>query len=217
MSRWIDPVVLSGRHVTLEPLAHSHADDLMAATRDGELWKLWYTQIPAPEAVVSYIDTALEARECAGAMPFAVRHNDSGAVIGSTRYLNVDETHHRLEIGYTWYARQAQRTAVNSECKLLLLEHAFESLDAIAIEFRTHWHNRASRAAIARLGAKQDGVLRQHQRAADGSYRDTVVFSILNSEWPTVRRSLHFSLAMPAPGQPPVRCETEPGAPNLPR
>jgi RimJ/RimL family protein N-acetyltransferase len=201
VNRWIEAVVLRGSHVTLEPLAHSHADELAAATRDGELWKLWYTHIPTPEAVASYIDAALELRERAGAMPFAVRHNASGVVIGSTRYLNVDEIHHRLEIGNTWYARHVQRTAVNSECKLLLLQHAFESLDAIAVEFRTHWHNRASRAAIARLGAKQDGVLRQHQRGPDGSYRDTVVFSILNSEWPTVRRSLHFALATPDAGQ----------------
>ncbi|MGR9090043.1 MAG: GNAT family N-acetyltransferase [Gammaproteobacteria bacterium] len=195
MSRWIEPTVLSGRHVTLEPLARSHADELAAATRDGDLWKLWYTHIPAPEAVGDYIDAALELREHAGAMPFAVRHNNSGVVVGSTRYLNVDESHHRLEIGNTWYARRVQRTALNSECKLLLLQHAFEALDAIAVEFRTHWHNRASRAAIVRLGAKQDGVLRQHQRAPDGSYRDTVVFSILNSEWPAVRRALHVAVA----------------------
>lgn len=195
MSRWIKPVVLDGNHVTLEPLARAHLAELAEATRDGELWKLWYTRIPAPEAVGDYIDAALELREHAGAMPFAVRHKDSGVVIGSTRYLNVDEAHHRLEIGNTWYARRVQRTALNSECKLLLLQHAFESLDAIAVEFRTHWHNRASREAIARLGAKQDGVLRQHQRAPDGTYRDTVVFSILNSEWPAVRRSLHFALA----------------------
>lgn len=201
MSRWIEPVVLSGRHVTLEPLAHAHADELKAATRGGELWQLWYTHIPAPEGVASYIEAALEARVHAGGMPFAVRHNDSGVVVGSTRYLNVDETHHRLEIGYTWYARHVQRTAVNSECKLLLLEHAFEALDAIAVEFRTHWHNHASRAAIARLGAKCDGVLRQHQRTPDGAYRDTVVFSILNSEWPTVRRSLQFALARPDRGE----------------
>lgn len=195
MSRWIEPTVLSGRHVTLEPLARSHADELAAATRDGDLWKLWYTHIPAPEAVGDYIDAALELREHAGAMPFAVRHNNSGVVVGSTRYLNVDESHHRLEIGNTWYARRVQRTALNSECKLLLLQHAFEALDAIAVEFRTHWRNRASRAAIVRLGAKQDGVLRQHQRAPDGSYRDTVVFSILNSEWPAVRRALHVAVA----------------------
>lgn len=199
MSRWIEPVVLSGRYVTLEPLARSHTEALAQATRDGELWNLWYTHIPAPEAIGDYIDVALELREHAGAMPFAVRHNDSGVVIGSTRYLNVDEGHHRLEIGNTWYARRMQRTVVNSECKLLLLQHAFEALDAIAVEFRTHWHNRASRAAIARLGAKQDGVLRQHQRAPDGSYRDTVVFSILNCEWPAVRRSLHATLTAHEP------------------
>jgi len=197
MTRWIEPVTLSGTHVTLEPLDPAHAADLAEASRDGELWKLWYTSIPDPATVADYIDQALDLRERCGAMPFAVRDNRDGNVVGSTRYLNVDEVHHRLEIGNTWYAQRVQRTALNTECKLLLLRHAFETLGAIAVEFRTHWHNHASRTAIARLGAKQDGLLRQHQRTADGSYRDTVVFSIIDSEWPTVRTSLTHRLSAP--------------------
>jgi RimJ/RimL family protein N-acetyltransferase len=127
-------------------------------------------------------------------MPFIVRDKESNKIVGCTRYFNVDEVNHRLEIGYTWYAESVQRTSVNTECKYLLLSHAFEKLDAIAVEFRTHWHNHKSRAAIARLGAKQDGVLRNHQRSADGIYRDTVVFSIINLEWPAVKKSLEFKL-----------------------
>jgi RimJ/RimL family protein N-acetyltransferase len=134
-------------------------------------------------------------RENQGAMPFAVRDNRDGSVIGSTRYFNVDAANRRLEIGHTWYAKRVQRTAINTECKLLLLTHAFESLACIAVEFRTHWFNHASRTAIARLGAKQDGVLRNHQLLPDGSRRDTVVFSIIDGEWPAVRRHLAHRLA----------------------
>ena len=130
-------------------------------------------------------------------MPFVVRENASGAIIGCTRYLNVEAEHRRLEIGYTWYAKRVQRSAVNTEAKLLLLTHAFETLKCIAVEFRTSWFNHASRAAIARLGAKQDGVLRNHQISPDGVYRDTVVFSILESEWPAVKRHLRFELDRP--------------------
>src|SRR5438270_2399473 len=133
-------------------------------------------------------------RERQGAMPFIVRDHSSGDIVGSTRYFNVDAVNRRLEIGHTWYARAAQRTAINTECKLLLLSHAFENLECIAVEFRTHWFNEQSRTAIARLGAKQDGVLRNHQRLADGSKRDTVVFSILDSEWAAVRRHLEHRL-----------------------
>jgi RimJ/RimL family protein N-acetyltransferase len=141
-----------------------------------------------------WLEIALDMRERLGAMPFAVRDNASGEIVGSTRYFNVDPVNRRLEIGHTWYARRAQRTAINTECKLLLLTHAFEALSCIAVEFRTHWFNHASRAAIARLGAKQDGVLRNHQLMPDGSLRDTVVFSILESEWPGVKRHLRFLL-----------------------
>ncbi len=192
--RWIEPVTFTGSKVILEPLSLEHLDGLISAVKDGELWKLWFTSIPAPEKAGEYIKTALDMRENAGAMPFVVRDRESNKIIGCTRYFNVDEVNQRLEIGYTWYSESYQRTAVNTECKYLLLSHAFEKLDAIAVEFRTHWHNHKSRAAIARLGAKQDGVLRNHQRIADGSYRDTVVFSIINLEWPAVRQSLMFKL-----------------------
>lgn len=192
--RWIEPVTLTGSKVILEPLSLEHLDGLISAVKDGELWNLWFTSIPAPEKAEEYIKTALGMRENAGAMPFIVRDRESNKIIGCTRYFNVDEVNQRLEIGYTWYSESYQRTAANTECKYLLLSHAFEKLDAIAVEFRTHWHNHKSRAAIARLGAKQDGVLRNHQRTADGSYRDTVVFSIINLEWPAVRQSLMFKL-----------------------
>jgi RimJ/RimL family protein N-acetyltransferase len=133
-------------------------------------------------------------RERLGAMPFAVRQNATGDIIGCTRYFNVDAANRRLEIGHTWYSKRAQRTAINTECKLLLLTHAFDVLRCIAVEFRTHWFNHASRAAIERLGAKQDGVLRNHQLMPDGSKRDTVVFSIIDGEWPAVRQHLKFLL-----------------------
>ncbi len=194
MSRWIEPIVLRDARACLEPLSLAHADALAAATRDGDLWRLWYTAVPSPDEVAAYIENALRDRDERGALPFAVRDPGTDTVVGSTRYCNVDEHHHRLEIGYTWYAARVQRTALNTACKRLLLAHAFETLGAIAVEFRTHWHNRASRAAIARLGAKQDGVLRNHQRLADGSFRDTVVFSIIESEWPAVRSNLDFCL-----------------------
>ena len=192
--RWIEPVTLTGTSVILEPLSLEHLDGIKEAVKDGELWKLWFTSVPSPETAEATIKTALELRDNAGWMPFAVLEKKTGKVIGSTRYCNVDEVNQRLEIGYTWYAASSQRTSVNTECKYLLLTHAFEKLDAIAVEFRTHWHNHKSRAAIARLGAKQDGVLRNHQKSADGVFRDTVVFSIINLEWPVVRKSLEYKL-----------------------
>jgi RimJ/RimL family protein N-acetyltransferase len=191
---FIEPVVLKGRHAMLEPLAPEHHDALVAAASDGQLWKLWYTSVPAPEAARGYIDAALALRDKQAAMPFVIRDARDGAIVGSTRYCNVDAVNRRVEIGYTWYAARAQRTGINTECKLMLLGHAFESLGCIAVEFRTHWLNQQSRAAIARLGAKQDGVLRNHQRMPDGSLRDTVVFSIIESEWPAVKRHLQHRL-----------------------
>lgn len=193
-TRWIESVTLSGSKILLEPLSLDHKDGLIEAVRDGELWNLWFTSIPSPGKVEHYINKALDMREHSGAMPFAVIEKGTDKVIGCTRYFNVDEENHRLEIGYTFYAKSYQRTAVNTECKYLLLTHAFEKLEAIAVEFRTHWHNHKSRAAIARLGAKQDGVLRNHTRSADGVYRDTVVFSIINLEWPAVKQSLQFKM-----------------------
>ena len=202
-SRFVEPVTLAGVHATLEPLAPSHREAIAAAAADGELWKLWYTSVPAPQDTGKWLDAALDMRERQGAMPFVVRDNARGDVVGSTRYFNVDAANRRLEIGHTWYARRAQRTAINTECKLLLLTHAFETLGCIAVEFRTHWFNEASRAAIARLGAKQDGVLRSHQLMPDGSRRDTVVFSMIDGEWPAVKAHLRFLLARPRPA--PVR------------
>ena len=194
MSRWIEPVTLEGEHVRLVPLTAGHEQALTAAASDGELWKLWYTFVPSPDKTRGYIDTALDMRERLGALAFAVIDAKTGDVVGSTRFFNVDEANRRLEIGHTWYARRVQKTALNTEAKLLLLTHAFEKLDAIAVEFRTHFMNHASRTAIARLGAKQDGILRNHQVGRDGVMRDTVVFSIIQSEWPAVRANLNYRL-----------------------
>ena len=194
---FIEPVTLKGEHATLEPLAAGHEAALRDAAADGELWRLWYTSVAPPDQIGDYIARALDMRERLGAMPFAVRHNTTGNVVGCTRYFNVDAANRRLEIGHTWYSKRVQRTAVNTECKLLLLTHAFEVLRCIAVEFRTHWFNHASRVAIERLGAKQDGVLRNHQLLPDGSKRDTVVFSIIDGEWPAVRRHLKFLLDRP--------------------
>jgi RimJ/RimL family protein N-acetyltransferase len=194
---FIEPVTLKAEHATLEPLAVAHVDALNHAAADGELWRLWYTGVAAPNKMAAYIATALDMRTRLDAMPFVVRENRSGEIVGCTRYFNVDAANRRLEIGHTWYAKRIQRSAINTECKLLLLTHAFEKLKCIAVEFRTHWFNHASRAAIARLGAKQDAVLRNHQISPDGSYRDTVVFSIIESEWPAVRQHLRFQLERP--------------------
>jgi N-acetyltransferase len=194
---FIEPVTLKGEHATLEPLGAKHEAALRDAAADGELWRLWYTSVAPPDQIGDYIARALDMRERLGAMPFAVRQNTTGDIVGCTRYFNVDAANRRLEIGHTWYAKRAQRTAVNTECKLLLLTHAFDVLRCIAVEFRTHWFNHASRVAIERLGAKQDGVLRNHQLLPDGSRRDTVVFSIIDGEWPAVRRHLKFLLDRP--------------------
>jgi RimJ/RimL family protein N-acetyltransferase len=192
-ARWLSPVTLAGRHVRLEPLAREHIEGLQRAAGDGELWKLWYTSVPAPDATAGYVDTALALQAQGLALPFVVR-DGTGGIVGCTRFGNVDAANRRVEIGWTWYAKRCQRTGLNTEAKLLLLTHAFEALHCAAVEFRTSWFNHASRNAIARLGAKQDGVLRNHMRMADGSYRDTVVFSILANEWPMVKRHLQFKL-----------------------
>jgi RimJ/RimL family protein N-acetyltransferase len=194
---FVAPLTLSGRHVRLEPLGREHAGALAAAAADGALWQLWYTGVPAPEATAAWVDAALEMRERCGALPFVVCEQADGRIVGSTRYFHVEAAHRRLEIGHTWYARRVQRTAVNAECKLLLLTHAFETLRCIAVEFRTSFFNFASRAAIARLGARQDGILRNHQVMPDGTLRDTVVFSIIAGEWPAVKRHLAFELERP--------------------
>jgi RimJ/RimL family protein N-acetyltransferase len=197
MTRFIEPVTLKGVHATLEPMSEAHVDGLAHAATDGDIHALWYTSVAEPAKMREYVKAALAMRDEQGAMPFVARLADGGDVVGATRYFNVDAKNRRLEIGHTWYAKRVQRTAFNTECKLLLLTHAFEALRCIAVEFRTHWFNFASRAAIARLGAKHDGILRNHQVLADGSKRDTVVFSIIDNEWPAVKRHLRFQLDKP--------------------
>ena len=190
-----EPVTLRGQYVTLEPLSAGHHDGLVAAVEDGELWNLWYTSVPRPDGMAAEIERRLRLQEQGSMLPFTSRDAVSGRIIGMTTYMNIDAANKRLEIGSTWNAAGAQRTGTNTESKLLLLTHAFETLDCIAVEFRTHWMNQQSRVAIARLGAKQDGILRNHQRLADGSLRDTVVFSVIASEWPMVRTGLQSRLA----------------------
>ena len=180
---------LAGRHVVLEPLSTSHAGGLRTALGDGELSRCWYTNVPAPGKAAAYIDAALEKQARGGSWAFAVL-DAAGEVVGSTRYYDMDAAVPRLQVGYTFYAPRVQRTGVNTEAKLLLLGHAFEAMGCICVGFETSWFNRRSRAAIERLGAKQDGVLRSHRRHADGSVRDTVAFSIIESEWPAVKRNL---------------------------
>lgn len=192
---WLTPVTLAGRHAALLPLAASHDAALAEAVNDGELWKLWYTSIPAPAGMGAEIERRLRLFADGSMLPFAVRSLASGKLVGMSTYMNVDQVNRRVEIGSTWYARSAQRTPLNTECKLLLLRHAFETLNCIAVEFRTSFFNVASRRAIERLGAKQDGVLRAHMRHGDGSLRDTVVFSILPQEWPAVEHHLEFQLS----------------------
>lgn len=189
------PKVLQGQIVVLEPMVLDHVPELEDAARDGELWRLWFTSVPSPgKETQSYVEEALEAHVQGSAMPFVVRDLATETIVGSTRYCNIDTTNVRLEIGYTWYSKRTQRTGVNTDCKMLLLTLAFEHFEVIAVELRTHRLNRASRRAIERLGAVQDGILRSHQRLADGSLRDTVVYSILSTEWPTVKRNLSHLL-----------------------
>jgi RimJ/RimL family protein N-acetyltransferase len=187
------PLTLSGEHVRLEPLRIEHAPALEQAAADGELWRLWYTSVPAPGHAREYVEAALSDQAQGRSLPFAVLDGE-GRVVGSTRYCHIESAHRRLEIGYTWYAQRVQRSALNTQAKRLLLAHAFEALDAVAVEFRTHWFNHRSRAAIERLGAKQDGVLRNHMILPDGTLRDTVVYSIIASEWPAVRTHLDHRL-----------------------
>lgn len=199
MTEWLTPVTLTGSHVRLEPLAAGHHDGLREAVRDGELWRLWYTQIPDPAGMHREIQRRLDEQARGTMCPFAVIDPATDRAVGMTTYMNIDASNHRLEIGSTWYRRTAQRTALNTEAKRLLLSHAFEDLDCIAVEFRTHFFNHASRRAIERLGAKLDGVLRSHQvnrhPLAAGTLRDTCVYSIIAVEWPTVRAHLDCELA----------------------
>jgi RimJ/RimL family protein N-acetyltransferase len=188
---------LRSSHVTLEPLARRHHDDLAEAVRDGELWKLWYTSVPSPEGMAAEIERRLALQAAGSMLPFAVIDNATGRPVGMTTYMNVDAACKRVEIGSTWYRKAVQRTALNTHCKLLLLGHAFDALGCIAVEFRTHFFNHASRRGIERLGAKLDGILRSHQLSSDGSLRDTCVYSIIAAEWPTVKAHLAFLLSRP--------------------
>ena len=193
-NNWLFETELIGKHISLLPLNKSHRDALVSAASDGNLWELWFTGIPSEETVDATIEFALSEKLKGRSQPFVVIDNNSGNIIGSTRFCNAVPENRRVEIGYTWYSKSYQRSFVNAECKLLMLSHAFEKLDAIAVEFRTHWFNHASRTAISKLGAKQDGVLRNHSIDAEGVYRDTVVFSIIDNEWVTAKKSLLFRL-----------------------
>jgi RimJ/RimL family protein N-acetyltransferase len=190
---WLKPVTLEGQNVRLVPLAMEHCAGLAEAALDGELWKLWYTSVPAPQETEAEITRRL-ALQAAGSMLAFTVLDRAGVIAGMTTYMNVDAVNLRLEIGSTWYAQRVQRTGLNTEAKLLLLGHAFETLGCIAVEFRTHFFNQQSRRAIERLGAKLDGVLRNHSVAKNGTLRDTVVYSILPSEWPTVKAHLKWQL-----------------------
>ena len=199
---WLQPVALKGSRASLVPLDHGHASDLVEALHDGELWKLWYTSIPSPDKLVDFIDRRLAAQAKGSLLAFAVLDNATGKAIGMTNYLNVEPDHRRLEIGGTWYRKSVQRSAVNTQCKFLLLAHAFDTLRCIAVEFRTHFFNDQSRRGIERLGAKLDGILRNHQIADNGTLRDTCVYSIIAGEWPTAKAHLTWQVERPRPVAP---------------
>jgi RimJ/RimL family protein N-acetyltransferase len=193
---WPAPVELRGSHAALRPLASEHEAALCEAARDGELWRLWYTSVPSPEGMAAEIRRRLALQAAGSMLPFTV-FDATGRVAGMTTYMHIDAANRRLEIGSTWTRASAQRTPLNTQCKRLLLGHAFEALDCIAVEFRTHRLNTQSRRAIERLGAQLDGVLRAHLRTPDGSLRDTAVYSITAAEWPAVRSHLDWQLARP--------------------
>ena len=194
---WPPEVELRGEHASLVPLRPEHAADLAEGSAEGELWRIWYTNVPKPEDMIADIEKRLARRAAGNGLPFAVIDPATGAAVGVTSYWNVDAENQRVEIGGTWYRRSVQRSPINTQCKRLLLAHAFETLDCIAVEFRTHVLNHQSRRAIERLGARLDGILRNHIRAKDGSLRDTCSYSITASEWPAVRTHLGWQLAKP--------------------
>jgi RimJ/RimL family protein N-acetyltransferase len=193
------PLVLEGRGIRLEPLSYDHGDGLADAAADGELWQLWYTSVPDRPSVQTYIADALKGQDAGHMLPWAVRDLTTNAIVGSTRYHDIVAAIDRVEIGYTWYAQRCQRSNVNTTCKLLLLEHAFEKLGCAVVGLRTDNFNFRSQKAIEALGAKKDGVLRHHQARRDGTVRDSVLYSIVKSEWPDVRRHLELRLARHSP------------------
>jgi RimJ/RimL family protein N-acetyltransferase len=190
MYSMIEPITLTGRHVRLEPLSLAHQDALLEAASDGELWTLPYTIVPGKETIAEYIGKTLRAQELGHEQPFAIVDLARNQIVGSTRYTVIDEANRKVEIGYTWLARSAQRTPINTEAKYLLLRHAFENLHCIRVELITDVLNERSRAAILRIGATQEGILRNHMIMPSGRYRDSVCFSIIESEWPVVRDRL---------------------------
>jgi RimJ/RimL family protein N-acetyltransferase len=194
---WPDPISLYGNAVTLVPLAHAHEADLAKATADGDLHRLWYTTVPTPDKVRAEIDRRLGLQAKGSMLPFAVIDPASGRAVGMTTYMNIDATNRRVEIGSTWYAASVQRTGLNTECKYLLLRHAFEDIDCVGVEFRTHYLNTQSRRAIERLGAKLDGILRHHMIMPNGTLRDTCVYSIIQPDWPTVKAHLEWQMEKP--------------------
>lgn len=187
-----EEICLKGIHCTLVPLSHDHHDALVDSVRDGELSRLWYTFVPEPQKMKENITLRLSMQAEGSMYPFTVIDNRSGKPVGMTTYLNIDKLHRRLEIGGTWYRQSVQRTGLNTECKQLLLMHAFETINCIAVEFRTHAFNKQSQRGIERIGAKLDGILRNHMIMPDGTLRDTYVYSIISSEWPTVKSHLNF-------------------------
>jgi len=191
----VAPTMLEGHGMRLEPLSTDHLEGLQAAVTDGRLWELWYTTVPEPASVSAYIASALAGQEAGHMLPWAVRELDSGAIIGSTRYHDIVPDIDRVEIGYTFYAGRWQRTHVNTSCKRLLFEHAFDRLGCQVVGLRTDNFNFTSQRAIERLGAKKDGVIRHHRARRDGSARDTVIYSVLRHEWPDVRRHLALRIA----------------------
>lgn len=194
MSVWPESCTLEGNFVSLVPLTKAHQPDLVTAVKDGELYRLWYTAIPEPEKMTAEIERRLLLRQASSMLPFAVIETASGRAVGMTSYMNIDANSKRVEIGSTWYRQSVQRSPLNTECKLLLLQHAFEVLHCIGVEFRTHFMNVQSRRAIERLGAKLDGVLRAHMVMPNGSLRDTAVYSVTAIEWPAVKANLRWQL-----------------------
>jgi N-acetyltransferase len=193
----IDPIALEGHGVRLEPLGSQHVDGLRTAVRDGALWELWFTRVPEPGDVDAYVAKALDGMREGHMLPWVVRESGSGMILGSTRYHDIAREVDRVEIGYTWYARSKQGTTVNPACKLLLMRHAFETLECKVVALRTDPFNFRSQRAIERLGAKKDGVIRRHQLRRDGTVGDTVMYSILSQEWPDVKRNLLYRLPIP--------------------
>lgn len=199
MSVWPDLFTVEGDFVSVVPLTMAHHDDLYEAAGDGELHRLWYTIVPEPATVAAEIERRLRLRASGSMLPFAIIDKTTGKAVGMTSYMNIDAANRRVEIGATWYRQSMQRGPLNTECKLLLLQHAFETLDCIGVEFRTHFMNHQSRRAIERLGAKLDGVLRSHMVMPNGTIRDTAVYSIIPSEWPAVKANLRWQLEKPRP------------------